>query len=99
MQANITLEIAQNYGLTLQALAYFAKLVEEAKNWGGKPLVNSWRTALADKKHLTACKKAGLLVTQQGEWSISYRPVWALFTARGVKLAAEIGCPGIEVKA
>lgn len=99
MQANITLEIAQNYGLTLESLSYFAKLAGDADNWGGTPLLDIRRDNHAEKGYLTALKKADLLVTEQDEWNGRCRPVWILFTDRGVKLAAEIGYPDIRAQA
>lgn len=94
MQANITLEIAQTYGLTLENLSYFARRADDAPNWpGGIASVDLWNDP--HKAHLPALEKAGLLETEQEEWN-GYRrhpckPVWVYFTARGKALAAEIG--------
>ena len=99
MQANITLEIAQNYGLTIQALAYFADLCKDAGNWSGVPLIDIPRGMEKRRGYLTALKKANLLVTEQDEWNGRHSPVWALFTERGAKLAAEIGYSDITAQA
>lgn len=69
--------------LTPASTDLFTRLVDDAGNWSGTPLVEiTWQ----ERGNLTDLKRAGLLSTQ-----IDRGDVFAYFTAKGIELAKTMG--------